>query len=163
MFTFSFKKFALPFSIIIILLIAIYIYSYRGGEGDLNAIDANSNGVWDDYEKALEVRFRSIPNAKNAAIQMGKSLQIILADPSEAMEKDKAFSKAMSCLVAAGMYDGLLVQEAAELVGQVRDLVVSNDLRQDRYIKFNSNLSGQVLEAKLPDLTNCEFKISERR
>jgi hypothetical protein len=96
---------------------------YRGPSTDgvrLN-VDENSDGLWDDFESRVNATFKTHPNIKLGAKQMGKALQIILTDPSNAREKDVALSKSMSCLVASGMNDGLSIQDAAELVGQVRD------------------------------------------
>lgn len=110
-------------TILVFISVGTFIFMYRGPSTDgvrLN-VDENSDGLWDDFESRVNATFKTHPNIKLGAKQMGKALQIILTDPSNAREKDVALSKSMSCLVASGMNDGLSIQDAAELVGQVRD------------------------------------------
>lgn len=153
------KRFIFAGIILLIFVFGVSVFHFLPkGKSEFFAIDNNSNGIWDDYEKILNEKYKNTPNIKNAAFQTGKILQDLL-DPSDIMKKDKAFAKAMSCLVAAGLHDGLSLLESTDLINQVRDIVISNDARQAQYIKYNAEVSGKMLTVEMPDISNCEFLI----
>lgn len=157
----SLKSTLLVLSILLIAGYGLFIlkYSGSGSQRDLGNIDENSDGIWDDVEHSIESNFKELPTAKKGALQMGKALQVILSDPSNSRERDKALSRSMSCLVASGLQDGLTIQESAELIGKVRDLMLTNSLREERYIAFNVSLNGVMLDELMPDAANCDFKV----
>lgn len=147
-------------SLIILLIIFISYLFLKKPDTDLVTADLNGNGVWDDYEAVIEKKFSDKPNLKNAALQTGKAMQDLL-DLADVLEKDKTYAKAMACLVAAGEFDGLPFAQAAELILEVRDIVISNDARQFRYIKYNSAVSGHMLPVYDDELEYCEFPIQK--
>ena len=161
MFRPSLKSTLLVLSILLIAGYGLFILKYNssGSQESLGNIDENSDGIWDDVEHSIEANFKKLPTAKKGAVQMGKALQVILNDPSNSREKDKALSKSMSCLVASGLQDGLTIQESAELISKVRDLMLTNSLREERYIAFNVSLNGSMLDELMPDTANCDFKV----
>lgn len=153
------KKSVMLGTLVIILLgFAAYIFAFRG-EADIAALDENGNGIWDDYENVVAEKYENLPNVKKAALQTGKSLQALLS-PSDIMEKDKVFAKAMSCLVFSGLQDGLSLSQATGLIEEMRDIVVNNDIRQAEYIKYNVAVSGKMLPVEIPNKKNCDFEIT---
>ncbi|MNL67943.1 hypothetical protein D3C87_1925930 [compost metagenome] len=86
---------------------------------------------------------------------MAKVLQEIVVDPSQARVQEVALSKTMSCMVAVGLNKGMNIEKAASLGAEVRDLVISNESRQERYITYNLKLNGKVLSHMHADLENC--------
>lgn len=156
------KSTILFFLALVTLLSVVFLYFYSSfGKSDMATADKNNNGIWDDYEFEIMEKYKDNPNIENAALQVGKALQIILSDLSNVAQKDKTFSKAMSCLVGAGLHDGLSIADATGQIEQVRDIVVSNEARQVRYIEYNVAVSGKMLPADMPDVGNCEFQIQD--
>lgn len=125
--------------------------------------DVNQNGIWDDVEESLSRKYAQWPHLKPASIEMGKVLQEFLENPtaSDLVERDRYLARAISCVVASAMIDGLNIDEATDQVSVIRDLVVNNDIRHERWVKVNDQLAGHYLSFDAPNMSRCPDHIKQ--
>lgn len=121
------------------------------------AIDANSDGVWDDVEQKIDQKWQNAhPNMKKAAAEMAMALQNSLDPSVDLIKRDKALTEATACFLATerAHYDE---SEWGMNATQVRDMVISNPARHKLYIKYNAALNGKMIPIPGSSLFYCKY------
>jgi hypothetical protein len=119
--------------------------------------DTNTNQVWDDVEEKIENKWGSAhPNIKKAATQLAIAVQHSLNPKVDIDVRSKELSEAIACMIATEREHNKNI-EITTLSQEVRDLVISNSVRQKQYIKYNAELSGIMLPVPGSSLFYCKY------
>lgn len=155
----NFKRVILFLGIIALLTTVIFLVKQHNGiqvAEYQNRLDAES------AEAKLKFRFGENQSLFRAALQMKSAIDAVIENPNDAKILDKEISKSMSCLIATGIDQGLAADSAISLIGEVRDLSIGTDEdRNKKYIKYNAELDGQMLNMEEPSLENCTFSVDK--
>lgn len=151
---------ALFFSTLVIYRI---FFADHFSKEDLEAIDQNANGIWDDLEPYID---RTATNfyQRKALQQLFLTLQNALLNPESGLDikngedKDNKHAKALACLRKAWV--GVM---SAPDVDDWRDHLLSNPARMRAYIKYNAKLSGGTYGLWKEEAYGdpCEFEVSK--
>jgi len=139
-------------------------------DSTLLGIDSNSNGVRDDVERYLLIKYKDHHKiVSEIALQSGRAFQIVLEHPENARETIKVWNAAKSCnryfKDDADYYgDEILVNH--KIVDYVfKELQLNTKERVSAYLEYNHNLSGGVYKLAISSkplerLSNSAIKFS---
>lgn len=142
-------------------MVAGFLFGIKTSPAPLLITDANQNGIWDDVEFSLNKEYKAWPHLQPASLEMGKIVQKILENPNadDILEQDRIFARIISCVIASGMRDGLSLDESSEHVSKIRDLILTNKVRQEKWIKYNAAITGHLLTFDEPSMGKCPSHI----
>gem|GEM_PF-2519784 len=143
--------------VVIFILIIIFGFFWIQDSGD--KYDQPVGG-FEKIQPIIESKFGQHEDLKKAALQLAQAIQKAIDYPQDAVLNDPDFGRALDCFSMIHERAGIDFEKGTAAKQEIRDLVVSNSEKQRRYIRYNSNLSGQVLDTNFDDPTTCNFQIT---
>ncbi|MDR1285202.1 MAG: hypothetical protein LBJ88_03260 [Campylobacteraceae bacterium] len=136
-------------------------------DSTLLGIDINNNGVRDDVERWLIVRYKN--NHKivtEIGFQTGRAVQIVITDPSRAKETYHMLDAAQYCnwyfkYDATEFGDPILIDHDIITSTAFKTIQLDTDERIKAYLAYDRKLSGGVYRMPYPDEERafCSFDV----
>ena len=107
----------------------------------LRDIDADSDGIWDDYQTFVDGSYHDRPAVQQAARQLGAALQtalLVSGDQSQSIAAAAPIQRSIECLWAI---------EGSGAIGLRKEMMLNflnSDARVRAYALFDQQLGGQV-------------------
>ena len=140
----------------------------------LFGIDSNKNGVRDDVERYIIMRFQGFENAlvdRSIALQYAKATQIVIQNPEMAWENKtyEVMEKVSDCkwyyydtyLKDIKSYrEGALYRQQHRIFdAELKDKIFNTRERLEAYLNYNDDLSGHVFDDSDENKEKCDFDI----
>ncbi len=141
-----------------IILFVVYFWILRHSQFIYN----EPIGGWEPVKAEIEKQYSYDTDLKNAAVQLGESFQEAIDVPHRALETYQNVDAALGCLEAVTEKKGLKYDVSNEILEYVQDISTKEYFRQQRYIRYNVNLSGRSYPLFKTDLSYCKFRLEEK-
>lgn len=138
-----------------IILLVVYFWMLRHSQYIYN----EPIGGWEQVKAEIEKQYSYDTDLKNAALQLGEAYQEAIDDPNHARETYQNVDAAFYCVNAVIEKKGLKSDDVLEYV---QDISTKGYFRQQRYIRYNVNLSGYMYTLLDSKLSYCKFKLEEK-
>jgi hypothetical protein len=130
----------------------------------LVGVDSNDNGVRDDVERAIYVKYPT-KIRQQILMQAAKAHQLMVADPDgveNAVKWQKIISnKRIAC--KSYLYDNFNIEFRLETTDFLEDALYNTTNRVKRYLRYNHALGGGVYGIEEDEIVEsaCEFNVPE--
>lgn len=144
-----------------LVLVGVLVFAFVLGLGIWISRKSHSpelvNGIRPDVRISIAEQFSASANLRAAAEQLAAAFQLAIDKPDQALEVNRAYEKAKSCLRAIDELDPY--ETVREVSRFVEASVVNSRDRAAAYLRYNTNLSGQIFDPINPSLKNCNFDV----
>lgn len=133
----------------------------EAGKETLLGIDSDHDGVRDDVQRYIAIKYSDNKNVQNSLLQKARNYQILLAeshDKSFALKNAKIMSRDIECIWAVIGYEG-----AADASKDIKSAILNTYERSRAYIRFSNDLAGHIVRSNPTGnlLDGCDFKVDQ--